>query len=359
MMSSRLKFGILLALTVAALVATGGYWVATAPQRAKNKQAPLMVDAAALDFGTTWKQKEFRWSVKIRNTGDHNIHITDFVTACGCLGVEPKSLDVPAGGDATVTLVLDLTKPSAEQEDSEGYSEWSIQLAPRVAEGEGRPPVWVVHGRVAEPFRLSQDSFVFDDNLVRGSQPPSQTALVTGRVPLETLTADYDKEKFAVKISPVKDTAEPTYSLTVTPLLEKLGAGPFREVITLETPASNAQTIFRQQVVVQGVVREDIQAVPDCLVFGAHPVGTTVTDTIVLRAASKTGFTVESVDFSTGEEGTAEPKETSDDGKGFLISKRVTRVGSQKGKVVFSLRKDNGTVSAVAVSFTYVGISSE
>src|SRR5712691_6122205 len=72
------------------------------------EQSPLKVAAERLNFGITWEQPEFKWTVPIRNNSDREIEIENFVKSCNCASIEPRSLVIPAGETRDVQLTFDL-----------------------------------------------------------------------------------------------------------------------------------------------------------------------------------------------------------------------------------------------------------
>ena len=108
---------------------------------------------------------------------------------------------------------------------------------------------------------------------------------------------------------------------------------------------------------VEGFVREDIQAAPEAVEFGAVAVGQTVTEVIVLRSVANKDFNVEKVEIS-GSGARVEPakQRASAPGRAFRVSQAIARVGPQSGTLTFTVRYTTNEVLRVVVPVSYHGI---
>lgn len=63
---------------------------------------------ASIDFGEVEAAARMRKSFTLRSRVASDVSIASWTTSCECLTVEPAALSVPAGGQQTVRLTLDL-----------------------------------------------------------------------------------------------------------------------------------------------------------------------------------------------------------------------------------------------------------
>ena len=139
------RWVLLVSLTLACLTSFGfaRYSLAFAPTG-----EDLHIASEALDLGRLTSTSQFRFPLPITNRSTKPIVREDFRVSCGCLGVSPKPLTVPAGGTYAVTVTLDLQKRLPR--DSQGQSvPFVTRIAPRVR-GQRKPfRGWVIRATIA------------------------------------------------------------------------------------------------------------------------------------------------------------------------------------------------------------------
>src|SRR5688500_15085731 len=74
-----------------------------------NSRSALSIDPHHLDFGERDAQKDFHWTLPIRNRGPASVQVVALRTSCACSSVDPKSFELQPGEEISVTLRLDLT----------------------------------------------------------------------------------------------------------------------------------------------------------------------------------------------------------------------------------------------------------
>ena len=114
-------------LTVAllGLACAGSFWIGKVI-REKPQGPALVVADAALNFGEAWEDAAFTWELPLENQGSTDVQVLELIPSCGCLVIEPRSLEVPAGQTRTVQLKLDL-RPNL-QDSAANPRDFSVRI---------------------------------------------------------------------------------------------------------------------------------------------------------------------------------------------------------------------------------------
>jgi hypothetical protein len=343
-------------LVVLGLSGAAGWRLASATREAREPDEGLYVSPQHLDIGEVWENPAFKWEVPIENHTTKDIHIDGFLPSCTCLSIEPPSLVVPARESATVTLTLNLMLTSRKNADLQS-KEVDVGFAPHLSEGLPSHAGWMLTGRVRRVLKLEPRTIYFETGLVRGQPFTAQSVQVTSFAPLEKLAAQCDPLHGTVVVERRAGTAD-AFHVAVTPRAN-LPAGPFRFEVMLEPKSGGNATLPTVTIPVEGKIVEDIQAVPDFLLFGAQQTGTSGKQTVILRSASQKRFTVEVI--KPIPEGVAvEPSEDAgENGKAFYISQRFSKQGKQEDNILFSIRTTDGNSSTVTIKVLNIGLPSK
>lgn len=352
MANGRRKTSLGIGLVVAALA--GVYWVATAPRRVADSQQKLAVDPADLDFGEVWEAKAFAWSLPIENRSDEEVYIERFETSCNCLGVEPRSLRIPARGRAEVRLILDLTRrPSDRGAEERLVHAFELPIVPRLRMESDRPTVWGLRGKVRTAVTLSPPALHFGE-VIRGQPFTPQTVRVTPKTPIERLEVGCDRSLASVQVK--RAAGKNDFELEVL-LQEKVPVGPMRFDVNIRAVTRKGERLPAVGLAVAGQVLPEVQATPPSVIFGARPVGHTVEETIVLHSADGRKFGVDRIEVESPDVVVSRVGQRPDTPRQFHLSQRIARTGHQASTVRFVLQVGSGSGAlTVAVPVSYHGI---
>jgi hypothetical protein len=348
---------LLLGASIALLAGVGAYWVGTNAQRGVASWEKLSVDPAELNFGEVWEDKGFAWTLSIHNRGDSDVAIADFEAACGCVvAVEPKSVVVPARGESSVRLTIDLTKQSSQGEEKNGDAfvrEVEIPIAPAFENAAVQRLVWVLRGRVRTGVTVTP-SVVHLGEITRGQPDLPKRVTVTPRTAIERLDVKCDSALASCDVRQPGEKGGPFY-VEITPR-DNLAAGDIRFEVAIQPVARGSERLPPVILPVQGVMREDVQAAPSAVMFGMVRAGQTVEETIVLRSVSGRKFTVKSAE-AISKESELVPIRAVDGSAEYRLRQAVKGMGSQARKAVFTvLELSSGKIVKVEVPVSYYGM---
>jgi hypothetical protein len=344
-------------LAILAFAGLTGWRLASATRDARQTDEGLYVSPQHLNIGEVWENPAFKCEVPIENHTTKDIRIDGFMPSCTCLSIEPASVVVPAKGSATVTLTLSLMLGSPKLADLDNKAVDGSFTA-RVSGGLPQEAGWTLTGNVRRVLRLKPRQIYFGPGLVKGQPFEAQSVVAHTTEPLRELTARCDLSQGSAKVSRIAGH-EGEFTVAVRPSAA-LPAGPFHFDVTLEATSETKGKLPSVTLPVEGHILEDIQAVPEFLLFGSQPVGTTMTQTVLLRSASLKRFTVGAV-TSLSDGLTIEPSDEGAIGssKAFRVSQRIAKAGKQEANIVIPIRAADGTSSTVTVKVTYIGLPSK
>lgn len=153
-MSIRLVF-VLSAILTTVLVIAG--WVA---RQERDPDSALTVDRDLLDFGTTWPNPAFQWTIAITNKSDTPVHVEELRASCDCTAVTPNSFTIPPNSSMPVNLSLNLA--SAAEKSGEQELDFSVKLLPVIVGTSRQSPRWTVSGRIVSALSKSPDPLDFE-----------------------------------------------------------------------------------------------------------------------------------------------------------------------------------------------------
>jgi hypothetical protein len=335
--------------------------------KSKRDQAQaftLTVADKALDFGEVWEDAAFLWELPVENRSPSDLRVIELVSSCGCLAVEPPSLEVPAGETRSLRLSLDLTySPRAENatpgktaQTSTTSRPFSVKVGAKMQGPDGGTlpnVVWTVRGRVRPVLTVDPRAVGFGDSLVRGQPSPTRTVNVTAHIPLKRLDVACEPDRASAQLSRLLDDSS-TYELVIRPRSDlKQGTVNFNVVLR---PTAKEGALPQVVISVQGSVLEDIQATPAILSFGSFALGKSVSEVIALRSCRGEPFEVERIECQVP--GATVATVTSEPGvKEYRVTQRITQEGNQSGLVRFHVKASKGSTLIVPVRLNYLGLA--
>ncbi len=252
----------------------------------RPKSIQLEVDKQYLDFGEVWAQSDFKWRLPVHNNSSRAITLDWVRVSCKCAQVSPRSFTIGPGETTDIQLTMNLM--SAPSSRSPGAP---VEIAEKVAagiSGSGRSDavvVWEVRGRVRQALDFVPDRVTFADDVVEGEKAIEQCVRVRCLQPVSSLTARCVPPIAAVSVSRCAGDGE-QFELRVTPSSD-LPAGAFEAQLRVSAvlkPTGGDPIV--QSLPVTGTIVPDIGGYPGSLVFGAVPIGTTVSDYLQLESHS-------------------------------------------------------------------------
>ncbi len=279
------------------LLCSGGlaYYVGGSGLTLTPPNAGLVADASGLNFGEVWESNTFPVELTLQNPTGREIRVNRLMATCACVAIEPRSLAIPAGGQRTVKLTLDLT---ARRPDATGVSSWGFeeQITPVIDGARLDQEGWTIRGVVRPVLSLPSRRLFFAKPLVQGLDPPKEEILVAGHAPIRRLSSRCVPPLAAVDI--IKIDGEKTasfYKLVISPRGPiPPGVFGFEMSIVAEGPGGTAYPPVK--LTVEGVASQDVQVLPPVLIQGARTRGDVVQETVTLYSVSAVPFRVEAVE---------------------------------------------------------------
>ena len=315
----------------------------------------LFVDEQTLDFGEIWESSDFTWEFPVKNVSQRTIEVAEFDLSCACMKVEPPSFTLAPGEVRNCRARLKVVGSPGSARSLEARP-FETSITPRVVGETGIGQAsWIVHG-VVRPVALLKPSSLYFDQLSSGDTiPRSEVVKVTTANPVTTWSARCDPKK--VSVSATRSRTDPcAFDIVITPEMATLASGPFRDTIQLVALSSEGRESPPVELVVEGVVIEDVQGVPETIYFGANPLGTSGTETVVLRSRTGVAFRVVKVENDSLDLTVRPEKSEAPAGRAFRFSQRFTRTGFQSGVVRFHVRAEGQPLIKIPVPWSYYGV---
>jgi hypothetical protein len=329
----RRTFAILLLVGAVLLFAgVARHWIAGREKDRERDNRGLVVPASCLDFGAIWENQSFPWTLVLENPTRADVAIESFDTSCNCASIEPASCVVPRGQKVELTLTLSMGVSDKGAASPEG-EEARITVVPQFRASGGRVIGWTLRGRVRSPLLVDRRKVSYEKPLLKGENIPLQSVLVTGRGALASLTATCPFESARVEVNRVKGR-EDQFRLQIAPNAE-LPPGPFRFEVVLEARSTAEEALPAVRVRVDGLMRSDVEALPDCLFLGTRELGDVATETVILRSLKKRPIRIEKVEASSADVKVEPATGTSADSKTFTVKVAATEAGKQEGWIRF------------------------
>ncbi len=225
------------------------------------------------EFGTVAKGSKLRYSFKVVNVTDKELHISGYKTKCGCTDVKIGADTVPPGTQTTIEATLDTTNFS-------GPKPSGLTLVidrPSPAEVELNMNCFIRADVTLQPGQ-------FDFGTVKRTDGPSQTLAlqyIGGNTDFRITGSQHHSPRLKVKITEEsRANGQAAYKI-VANFEPTATLGFYKDQITLKTndPASPEIPIF-----VTGQVQGLLSASPSVMNLGQVAKGASVQKTVILKA---------------------------------------------------------------------------
>jgi hypothetical protein len=330
------------------------FWLTTKSREMLNAKPILAVDENDLGFGEMWEDPAFAKVLPIKNTTNESIEIAGFVASCSCTKIEPSSVVIPARGSADLRLTLDLRKP---QSDPDGKAtDFNVTIVPRIVNPTGPQSTWLVHGTVKHPCVIEPQSLDFEESLLRGKPFTPRKTTITYRFDVTELTASCDASFLDFHVT--RSESNPRqFTLEVVPRSDA-PSGPFKSAIALVARTPDKQGI-RGAVSVDGQIRDDIGIQPECVAFGAEPLGAKLHKTITLQSRGRKSFAIQEIDKGQFKGISVDPGLKRMDGSQvLLVSLSAEGLGHREQTIHIRVTTPDGVVN-IPLRIIYYGVPAQ
>lgn len=234
------------------------------------------------EFGTVARGSKNRYTFKLVNRTNQNIHVADYKTKCGCTEVHLGAREIPPGTQTTVEAVIDTTQ-------FHGYKPSGLTLIidrPQYVEVELKLSCFI-----RDDLTLSPGQVDFGTVQRTSGKKVPLVLNYAGGIPNWGITkAEHRSKHFEAKIQETSRTVDGrvSYAITAT-LLPSVGAGPFKDQITLHTNDANNPSI---PISVSGNIQTVVAVSPSIIPLGPIKPGQVVPKKVFVRSADGQPFKI-------------------------------------------------------------------
>lgn len=264
--------------------------ISVEPARAES-WVDLVFPERSHDFGTVARGSKCRYTFKLINRTNSDIHIAEYRTKCGCTEVHIGARDIPPGTQTTVEAVMDTTQ-------FHDYKPSGLTIVidrPQFIEVELKLSAWI-----RTDLTLSPGQVDFGTVQRTSGRTVPLTLNYAGGIPNWGITkAEQRSKDFSAKITETSRTADGrvSYAINAT-LLPSVKAGPFKDVITLHTNDAANPTI---PIAVSGNIQTLVAVSPSILPLGPVKPGQKISKKVFVRSAEGQSFKVTNLKPSENE----------------------------------------------------------
>lgn len=285
-----------------------GFWLGAGRRdvAAEREVFPLVVRDGDADFGEAFMQREFRWQLPIRNISARPVPVVEFKSSCHCTAITPHEFIIPAGGAASVEVVLDTTG-NWKGGDVERAHDFSVDLLPVIGGQKRAMGRWVIKGRVRRPLAFSPPVVLYGETLLEGERLPEKTMLVRTPAGVERLAVDCDWPSVRFEAAPSQTLGTGEFEIAVLPGAQTPPSGRFEidAQVTGFLPAGDCLPPVPLRLA--GLVVSEFYAIPHTVRLTASSQGQAVTADVVVQSRREGEFEVEQV-LTSGSDLVVEPQ---------------------------------------------------
>lgn len=330
-----------------------GFWTGSASWPSGHG---LAVEPSSLDLGTVWEQHDFKWTLPVRNELSRDVDVVGFASSCSCVSVQPKSLSIPSGQSAQLTLTLDLSHGSNDGSDSQ-FRKFSASIMPRLRESKSPTVTWRITGTVRKPFSLSEDMINLGHVSDRNS--PSQVRVVNLRAHagIRGLSCEVNPP-IGTAIASRKEEDRDDYCIAIR-LKPDVALGPFLFEVLIHAQLQDGVTVTAS-LPVMGRVQGDLHVDPEFLGFGPRRLGETLAETVLVMSRNQQEFEVVGLRCDADNTKVSPGAGSSTNVKSFRVEHVVTRLGPTEFEVQYFVRTGrDGATTTLTQKLCYYGYQLE
>jgi hypothetical protein len=335
----------------AIVAAAGALWIAVSVyvlyadiwQSRNPPPPPLSVDAASLDFGSTWNSEEFEWRVPIQNSSAFPVKVDRLEGSCTCTLVSPSAFVLRPGEQVNVKLKYNLFSRT-RRDGLVPIVPFDDRLDAFVL-GDERPLAsWHVRGLVKNAFFWKPRELDFGDTLVEGQPYPTRLIDVTCYEPCKGFQVSLDsKDLAAIAKNPSGDGLH--FQVAVAPRAT-LESGVHKFKLALGAVRESGERLPGLSVPVEARIRPDLQILPLLAHFGDLKQGESGEETITLASRAGRAFEVAGFDCSSKNVNVVPLAPKQPGTKVFRVRMKSSKPGAEDSEVRFKIRYLSQTDSA-------------
>ncbi len=343
------KYGFPLVLLVAACAFA--MWFGSYSRRSGPANAGLTIDPAHLDFGSAWQGSRVAMTLPVKNPTSSRVDVRNVQLSCGCTLVKPHAFTIEPGETRQLNVEINLDAWPKEDRNLD-RRRFQAAITPEFPETRDRQLGWVINGVVTKLVKVSLPTTALPDNLVIGHPFSPLTATATYAVPLENLTVECDPPKAVVTVHGGPEV----FHLQIAPNAD-LPVGPIQFDVALQ-PHRKGEILPTTKLQLHGVIHDLVEPTPPNVTFGAVPVGSARSQTIILSSRNNTEFFVESWhanDDGTGVEAVNVDGLDAKTPRTFRIKQAIVELGRQESVVTFVVRLPGSRKADITCAVSYHG----
>ena len=324
-----------------------------ASRRATMSRPGLEANESDLSLGDLWETDEHKSTVAIRNTSDQDIEILSFRTSCGCTKVNPPALMIPAGGEGRISLSLNLVGHGLPDDQPEDFL---VSLSPVFRQESLQDTTWQISARIRSVLAVDSKELDWGRISTRQQTRTEHTVGVRSSIPLGQLKVQCTSPNITVRSK--RTSSDRDYEIEMRPL-QCLQVGLHTFPVTLEGISPQGKILGVRSFSAQVCILEDIQASPSMVLFGAQPIGTSVSQTITFCPLSTARYTLAGKTATSGIT-TVEALSPSDGTQlCFKVNHQIKVLGPINDEIVFEFLDDRGEHTSVRVPVSSYGLGAE
>lgn len=314
----------------------------------------LTVPSSVLEFGEVAANRRFRLTLPLRNTSASDVAIADFGMSCPCVSVEPRQLVIPRGRSGEVVATLDLTRGFRDSKSSSVRFEAIVVPQGKDGTTLGTFPL---HARVFRAITFDPPALRFDDEWIRGRRSPARSVVVTCLKPLASAPTVRCDPAFATVGLVALDGTE-RYRLDVRPA-ETLSDASREFEIEIDGTLESGVSVSAQLPVAARIV-DDVACMPEAILVGGVPMGSTIDEPLILESRTGTPFIVDDVTCSSPDARIEPTGEVAPTARSYRVKQTVTTAGLSRLTLDIRLHGDGegARPRTITVPVEYHGYSS-
>jgi hypothetical protein len=205
---------------------------------------------------------------------------------------------------------------------------------------------------------LSARHITFWDELKRGEKLPVRTVTLNSALPLSTLSAKYEPEMLTVNISPKETNPQHEFTITIQPT-GRIPLGRFAFDVEISLISSSSESLPKAKLMVEGVIRDVIQASPDNIRFGDQPVGAIARANLTLQGESGIEWSVLSIVPSGDDVQVLPASTTTKERQVFTVHQQILLEGLQERQIKFHILMADHRQFEITVAISYYGVDKD
>jgi hypothetical protein len=328
-------------------VAGAGFLAGTVPP---HSERALGISLDGLDFGEVWEQQRFQHTFSIKNASPRSVRIASIQTGCGCMSIDPKSLQLSPGEKRAIHLTLDLSLTDASPRRSQAFSTLVSAL---VESPTGIVPIhWQLVGSVRpHPIRAIPARVDFGNRIARGWPTIPEVVAIAGDQRIKDVRVQSTSPLATVRNW--RNPLDGVYRLEIQPALDAPAGMHSFDVEIVGIPVQRENHLPWPPVTIPVIMDagHDVQIIPPQLHLGAAQVGKDSEDTVFLSSRNA-AFTVLSATVVPPASLSLLDLGRNHRGRLFRISCRPNRTGFSRTAVDFAVKQgDDRYVLRLPVSY--------